>query len=387
MKTKPSHRESADLAPLMRERLSGPVLGRLRAAGRTAERQGLKIYAVGGFVRDLLLGRQNEDVDLVVEGPGIALARHFARQWRAEVRVHERFGTAALRLPGGGKVDVATARAESYPQPAALPQVSAAGLERDLRRRDFTVNAMAIRLVSAAFGQLVDPLAGAEDLEAGLIRILHPQSFIDDPTRIFRAARFEQRFGFRLEAETGRCLAAAVGLVSRLSGPRVLHEVLLVLDEAQPAGILRRLSQLGVLGQVRPALADPGRLARGFDAALRSLTYADRHLGRPVDRRLVLLMALLDDLTVAEAEAWAAHHQLPRGLKSVLLREKSRGAAARQQLASGREDEVARGAAVFKTLPEEVLLFAMAKTSALRPAELLRKLLRERGAVPARTHA
>ncbi|MET0559364.1 MAG: hypothetical protein ABW065_11920 [Solirubrobacterales bacterium] len=171
-----------------------PELETVRAAAEAP------VYLVGGAVRDLLLGRGRADVDLVVEGDAIALASRLG----AEAREHERFGTATVRLDGHG-VDVASARRESYPRPGALPIVEpAASIEEDLRRRDFTVNAMAVALQSPA--QLIDPHGGEADLEAGLLRVLHAGSFADDPTRALRAARYAARFDFALEPETERLL-------------------------------------------------------------------------------------------------------------------------------------------------------------------------------------
>lgn len=377
MSIKKTQNHSINLAPRLRRRLSARTQGLLAAAGRQADSMGLQVYAVGGFVRDLLLRRRNEDVDLAVEGPGIAYARHLAREWGVGVQTHERFGTATLRLDGGGKLDVATARQETYPHPAALPQVAAAGIEQDLRRRDFTINAMAVRLNPGAFGRLVDPLSGRQDLEAGMIRILHRRSFEDDPTRIFRAVRFEQRFGFRLEPVTRRCLQEALRLnyTGRLSRPRVLRELFLLLDEAQPVLGLRRLARLGVLGRIHRLLS-----TRRFGPALETLAFAERKLSRPVNRRHVLFLALLDALPWAAAEAWVREYQVPRGLKAVLRLQKQKGEAARARFASG--------LAGFEGWPDEAVLFELAKagrTPAL--ANRLKTWLIERGSKSAGEHA
>ncbi len=383
-----SRRSNAtNLAPLMHKRLSRRTLELLAAAGRAADYLGLQVYAVGGFVRDLLLHRDNEDVDLLVEGPGIAFARHLSRLWGAGVQTHERFGTATLRLDWGGKVDVAMARLETYSQPAALPQVAPAGLAQDLRRRDFTINAMAIHLNPGTYGHLADPLDGRADLEAGRIRILHPGSFEDDPTRIFRAVRFEQRFGFRLEPVTARCLRDAVrgGLIGRLSRPRVLREVLLLLGETDPSPAFRRLSRLGVLGQVHPLLEDPRKSTRWLGPCLKALAAAERGPGRPVDRRLLLLMALLDVLPLAETEAWVREYQVPRDLKSRLLLQKRQGEPARLRLEASRAPGPGHAANWFEGLPDEVLLFTLAKVSR-KPAlaRWMKRLLTERGTATVR---
>lgn len=170
---------------------------------------GKPVYLVGGAVRDLLLGHGRADIDLVVEGDATALASRLG----GEVVEHERFATAKARL-GEHDVDIATARAETYPHPGALPEVEpTAGIAADLARRDFTINAMAIPLRREA--ELIDPHRGRTDLESGLLRILHPSSFEDDPTRALRAARYAARFGFKLEPDTADLLSEAdLGTVS-----------------------------------------------------------------------------------------------------------------------------------------------------------------------------
>ena len=162
------------------------------------------VYLVGGTVRDLLLGEPSFDVDIAVEGDAIALAEALAQALGGRVRTHRKFGTAAVFYGERGRVDVVTARTESYDAPAVLPSVEHAGIHDDLFRRDFTINAMAVSLREDDLGQLVDPFGGRTDLEARRIRVLHARSFVDDPTRIFRAVRYENRLGFRMDEETLR---------------------------------------------------------------------------------------------------------------------------------------------------------------------------------------
>jgi tRNA nucleotidyltransferase (CCA-adding enzyme) len=217
----------------------------LRTAGKLAEAHGHAAYAVGGFVRDLMLGRgadQMADVDLVVEGDGVAFGRRLAEETGGHLVVHAAFGTALLEggvTPDGtrvGRVDIATARRERYAQPGALPEVSPAGIDEDLGRRDFSVNAMAVALLPSAWGRLHDPWGGAEDVAARRLRVLHPLSFVEDPTRIWRGARYAARLGLRPDAGFRRALALAirVGLYPVLSGQRLRAELDLVMDEADP---------------------------------------------------------------------------------------------------------------------------------------------------------
>jgi len=235
------------------EKLGVPLVEILEAAGREAECLGFKAFLVGGLVRDLYLKKDNVDVDLVIEGDGIEFARSFARRYRADLRFYERFGTATLSFPAGFKIDVATARLESYERPAALPTVRPGRIEDDLYRRDFTINAMAIALSPLTFGAVMDPFGGRADIEEKKIRVLHDRSFIDDPTRIFRALRFEGRLGFRLDESAQKLVqnALASGMLDRLEDYRIATELTLILREEDPRPVFRRLESLGALEVIR----------------------------------------------------------------------------------------------------------------------------------------
>ena len=232
------------------QRLPKRVVGLLRRLGRFADAKGFGLYLVGGVVRDLLLKRSIWDLDLTVEGDGVSFARLVAKRFDASLALFERFATARLVFSGGLKVDIASTRRESYADPGALPDVATASLDEDLFRRDFTVNAMAIGLNNARWGLLHDPYAGRRDLRGKRLRVLHHRSFVDDPTRIFRAIRFAERFGFRLEAETARLLveAAHTNLVARLSGPRLANEIFALMKERRPEEAMRRLQRLRFCG-------------------------------------------------------------------------------------------------------------------------------------------
>jgi len=199
--------------------------------------RGEAVYLVGGAVRDLLLGRESFDVDLAVEGDAI----EFARGLGGEVTAHGRFGTAVVRFPDGRQLDLVTCRRETYAVPAALPDVEAGTIEDDLARRDFTVNAMAASL-GEDFGQILDPHGGRADLEAKVIRILHPASFTDDPTRILRAVRYETRLGFRMDPDTERLARAGMTGVALLTPARFREEIVALLSEEQIVHTLERLA-------------------------------------------------------------------------------------------------------------------------------------------------
>lgn len=285
----------------------------LKQIGRWADEQGLPLYLVGGVVRDLLLHRQNWDLDLTVEGDGIAFARLVADRCRAGIVTFERFATARLVLPNGSKIDLATTRRESYVQPAALPDVEPASLKDDLYRRDFTINAMAIQLNGAQFGFLHDPYGGQRDLMAKTIRVLHEGSFVDDPTRIFRAVRFAQRFGFRLEPATRRLLkqAAATKLIAQLSGPRLCNELFLLFGEREPAQSIDALERLRLWRFVHPRLRYQAMGRRLVSTLPRAFTWwARQQPKQEIERPLVYLMALLSHSSRTVLESASQRLQL-----------------------------------------------------------------------------
>jgi tRNA nucleotidyltransferase (CCA-adding enzyme) len=215
------------------------------------------VYLVGGTVRDILLGEPNFDVDIAVEGDAIALAQALADALGGRVRAHEKFGTAVVVYADDERVDVVTARTEFYDAPAALPAVEHASIREDLFRRDFTINAMAVSLKGDDYGRLVDPFGGRADLEQKRIRVLHNLSFIDDPTRIFRAVRYENRYGFRMDDHTVRLAGGCIemGLVGDLSSARLRDELVALLEEGDVGHSILRLAELGADKAVHPHLA------------------------------------------------------------------------------------------------------------------------------------
>ncbi len=277
-----------------------PDVWLLRLCGKVAEGMGVRVHAVGGFVRDLLLGRRTGELDVVVEGDGPGFARRLAEELGARLTVHAPFGTASLvggRGPDGarvGRVDVTTARREHYRAPGALPRVERAGIVEDLRRRDFSAHALAMPLAPEAFGQLLDPWGGHADLEARRLRLLSPLAFVEDPTRVFRAARYATRLGFRLDRD-GRAalgLALAVGRYPALSGDRLRAEVGLVLDEPHPWRALAWLGRHGALGLWDPRVVAGPRLDRRLGVARRLATRA-RAAALGLDGLTLALVAVL----------------------------------------------------------------------------------------------
>ncbi len=293
-----AHRRN--IKKLMEMHLDRDTLRLLQRAGETADELNMNVYVVGGFVRDLLLKSPSFDIDLVVEGDGIEFAKRFAEKLKARVRSHKKFGTAVVIFPDGSKVDVATARWEYYEYPAAMPTVALSSIKLDLFRRDFTINTLAIKLNPRDFGLLIDFFGGQRDLKDGIIRVLHSLSFIDDPTRILRAVRFEQRFGFKIGKHTLRLIknSLKLGILERLSGKRLFTELRLILEEPDPRPCLLRLAQLGVLKAINQGLdIDEGQKAL-LDSVYDVLAWYELlYLEREIKRWQVYLMALLTKLS------------------------------------------------------------------------------------------
>ncbi|MBV6396306.1 MAG: CCA-adding enzyme [Anaerolineales bacterium] len=258
-----------NLATRLTQSLSDKQLAVMRLIADEASQRGWTLYAVGGLPRDLLLNRLTRDLDLVVEGDALPLARSLSRLHGGRVTTHPSFHTATWFLPPRltrdtekrDALDLISSRSETYKRPAALPTVKLGSITDDLLRRDFTINAMAIRLDDERFGDLLDPFGGRDDLAKETIRILHPRSFADDPTRIFRAARYAGRLGFRLAEEAEALIPSALRYVNKLSAERLRHELDLILAEEDFAPMLASLSEWGALATVEPAIPsfDPPR--------------------------------------------------------------------------------------------------------------------------------
>jgi len=259
----------------VRQALPPPLLDLVVRASQLGREMGFSLYLVGGFPRDLLLGQPHLDLDIVVEGDAIALAKRLSEIVGGRVHSHYRFGTAKLIFEDPDVtipfVDFTTARREFYEYSTALPQVERSSIKQDLYRRDFTINSMAICLDEGSFGELLDFYGGERDLKEGLIRVLHSLSFIEDPIRMLRAVRLEQRLGFRLEEMTEELIADALGWLDRVGGERIRQELDAVFQENEAVKPLRRLSELGVLRQISPLFEWDDRLedrVTGYDGAV-----------------------------------------------------------------------------------------------------------------------
>ncbi len=278
-----------------------------------AQAQGLALYLVGGVARDLLLSQPNQDLDFVLESDSVRFANYLAARYGGKVLAHKPFGTAIWTLDDGvasslnvaaraipQHIDFARARSETYSRPGALPTVSPADISADLRRRDFTLNTLALQLSPAsATGLLLDECGGLNDLRAGLIRVLHERSFIDDPTRILRAVRLGARLGFDIETRTKDLLRAALPLLGGVTGARLVNEFDHILREPKAGPILFQLQALGALASIQPAF----RVSADMPSLLARFHETEPPWQAPVDKRAVLWTLLLSSVSEVDAQS------------------------------------------------------------------------------------
>ena len=293
-----------NLASKLEKELPPPITALLKVIGEIAPGQGKDLYLVGGVVRDLLLERPSQDLDLVVDGDAIQLARKVTSAIPGKITVHDRFGTAKIQYPDFS-LDLTTARAEHYRRPGALPTVRPGTIRDDLFRRDFTINAMAVRLTPPGYGELLDLYGGLDDLKNKLVRILHDQSFTDDATRIWRALRYQQRLNFQMEGSTLSLLKRDIPMLSTVSGDRIRYELECVFGEAEPENVLRRAADLGILKKLHPNLTGNEGLEEAFRRA--------RELNEPKLPAFGLYLAILaGNLNPQEAEQFITYLRLPK---------------------------------------------------------------------------
>lgn len=353
---------------LIAERLPENISALLRQIGELGDEFGYSVYTVGGFVRDLLLRVEEhlEDIDIVVEGDGIRFIKALAKQCNANVKVHHKFRTGVLTFPDGFKVDVATARTEHYEYPAAMPVVRSGSLRLDLYRRDFTINALAIKLNKKSFGQVYDYFGGQRDIKEKVLRVLHSLSFIEDPTRIFRAIRFEQRFHFRIGNFTLNQIKNAVKkeLVQKLSGRRIYNELLVIFKEPNPIRILERLYEIGVLRAIHPQLTSIDDMRHMFGSiraviAWYQLLYRDES----IQESILYFMALIDQLDLQAAKALCATCMIKQKIVHIIKMARSGYNLIERPLLDMRESLTDSDIYhVFQELPIESILYWMAKT-------------------------
>ncbi|MHB2020541.1 MAG: CBS domain-containing protein [Candidatus Xenobia bacterium] len=336
----------------------------LEMAGDVGDDMGMPSFVVGGFVRDILLGVDTMDVDLVVEGDGIRFAETLAERLGGRVRPHEKFGTAVVvtgRPPH--KLDVATARIEFYTRPAALPDVMSSPLKQDLYRRDFTINAMAIRLNRREYGRIYDFFGCRRDLREGVVRVLHNLSFIDDPTRIFRAIRFEQRYHFRMDPHTEGLLrqAVAANVFEHLSSERIRDEVIQILGEPRPLPAIKRMEQLKVLRLVHSRIVLTPKLVEILEEVTATMVQVVPLLEEPVERWLVYFTALVSQLSRAQVEEIAARYRISADQRQKLALDRDATSRVLRELFP-RDLQPSAIARILRGFSVEMLLYLLSRT-------------------------
>ena len=362
--------KSRNMGRTMRDRLPKDVLDILEKAGALGRSRQTPVYVVGGFVRDLLLKTPNHDIDLVVEGDGIGFARAFAGVLGGRVRVHKKFLTSVVIFPrAGGKeerVDVATARLEYYESPAALPTVEHSSIKMDLYRRDFTINALAIRLDCEPMGEIVDFFGGQKDIRDRVIRVLHTLSFVEDPTRCLRAVRFEQRYHFRIGPATEKLIKNDVSLklLDKLSPSRLFNEFEHICAEETAILCIRRLHELGILQAIHPQLSiNPDRKEMLIRTAKVMAWYRLLYIDEEMRPWLVYFLVLCSSLTYAVTLEVFRRLGIPPALKNEVLgcREKARSLrSSLKRLTATPGFRVSALCAMLRPLPVEFVLYLMA---------------------------
>jgi tRNA nucleotidyltransferase (CCA-adding enzyme) len=354
---------------LIVKQLAPKIVGILRDLGATGEELSLPVHAVGGFVRDLLIGFENYDIDVTVEGDGILFAETFAGKFGCRCKSHQKFGTAVLVFPDGFKIDVASTRLEYYESPGALPTVERSTLKVDLYRRDFTINTLAIRLNTPDFGLLLDYYGGQRDIHERVIRVLHNLSFVEDPTRVFRAIRFEQRLGFHIAKHTENLVRNAVKMnfLEKLGGKRLLTELVLILKEKDTLRAVERMADLGLLRFIHPDLHLTASVRKLLEEVQQIVSWFDLlFLERKYEKWAVYFLALCDPLAGEKFRSTCIRLSLSEHYRARLCEMRERGSAVLRTMRSrvARRGDAPRSEIYFwlKDLPVEVLLYMMART-------------------------
>lgn len=335
----PSVKRGRNLSSLMAQQLPREIIVLLREIGEIAKAQHCQAFVAGGFVRDLLLHHKNMDIDIVIEGSGIAFANALTKERGGVVHPHEKFRTATVVLPDGMRIDVATARLEYYEHPAALPTVELGSIKLDLFRRDFTINAMAIHLNPERFGTLADYFNSQNDLRERRIQVLHNLSFVEDPTRIFRAIRFESRLDFQITRHSEKLIRNAVrlNLPERIEGHRFLHELKLILNEDDPIPALRRMEDLQLFPFLWPNLQPDFKVDRRFLHVLATTSqmlswFRHLYLKDNVEQWLVYLLAIMSRARVKDLDSFCERFEMPEKQRQLVVQQKQRAEKIAQDL-------------------------------------------------------
>ncbi|MGM0417636.1 MAG: CBS domain-containing protein [Thermodesulfobacteriota bacterium] len=316
-----------NISNILKERLPEKITKLLALIGETADKSGLNAFVVGGFVRDVLLrtGKNDFDIDIVVEGNGIEFAGELANALDARISSHSKFKTAVITLKSGLKIDVATARTEFYSSPAALPEVEMSSLKLDLYRRDFTINTLAVQLNTPSFGTLIDYFFGQKDLKDKVIRVIHNLSFVEDPTRIFRAIRFEKRFEFKIGKFTEKLIKNAIDMefFKRLSGPRVFTELKYILMEEDPVPAIERLEEFSLFGAIHKELIISERIIEIIYSAQKVINWFSMNEKNAVFQRWkVFFLCILHNCPQPVSEEICSKFKIPPKKRLIFTKEK-----------------------------------------------------------------
>ncbi|OGW39580.1 MAG: hypothetical protein A2Y97_11955 [Nitrospirae bacterium RBG_13_39_12] len=364
------------LSSWLKERFPSEIYSLLKLSGEVAEELGFNAYLIGGSVRDLLRGEENLDIDIVVEGDGISFAKVFGKKLNAKVRTHHRFGTAQV-VTDKLKLDVATARTEYYESPGALPKVETSSIKKDLYRRDFTINTLAVKLNPRDFGLLLDFFGGQRDLREKSIRVLHNISFVEDPTRAFRAVRFSERFGFKISKHTENLIKSAIemNLFDRLSGSRLYEELLLSFNETEPVKTLKKLSDYGLLKVIHPNLVFNDELEEILKSMHDTLSWFNLlFLEEKTDSGILYLMALLSGLKDEDVKAVLERLSPPPRMREMIITSMTQARAMLGKLPVNDPVEIYN---MLSSIKLETLLFMMALTEDSQKKKAISRYLTE----------
>lgn len=354
-----------DLSKIMEQSLPSRILEILKRAGLIAESMNFTAYAVGGLIRDLLLGIENLDVDIVVEGDGISFAKKLAEYYGAKMKPHAKFGTAQIIWPDGFSIDVATARLEYYQSPGALPTVERGSIKLDLYRRDFTINTLAIKLNPDGWGHIIDFFGAQKDLKGRVIRVLHNLSFIEDPTRIFRAIRLSERLGFQINKHTMNLIKNAIKLevLDRVSGKRIFQELFHILEEERYIECLKRMQQIDLLRFLHKKLIFNEDMEKLFESVNNVISwYGLLYRKEAVNKPVIRFYALTNFLNSEELKEMLDRLEIEGSLRRRLFDEKLIAREVRLRL---EEKEQILGSEIYNALIPlslEGQLFILAET-------------------------
>ncbi len=381
----PNKKEVSNLSKKMVRLLSKEIMKLLKGIGQLANSHGASAFAVGGFVRDLMFGAENLDMDIVIEGDAIRMGNALAKKMSASIVVHKRFGTCSVITPDRLKIDLATARKEVYARPAALPSVEFSSLKEDLYRRDFTINAMAVSINKKSFGQLIDFFGGEKDLRCGRIKVLHDGSFIDDPTRIFRAVRFETRLGFAIDGHTEALIKSAISkeMFDKVEPQRIRDEVVLILKEGRRFQALRRMAELDELRFLHPKIKLGQEMVKLFKSVADTCLWYERcgFKKRAVEKWLIYLMALFDRLSYNDASSICNRFVFRRGEVLRILSYKARARRIIGVLETRRNILPSKIYAILEPLSFEVILLMMARSASKLAKTRIRNFLQKHNGV------